>query len=42
MLDVFKGVLTDTVGSSERVPATSWVLQPLQWRQNDPEMFHRE
>lgn len=30
MLDVFKGVLIDTVGSSERVPAIPWVLQTLQ------------
>lgn len=30
MLNVFRGVLVDTVGSSERVP---WVLQSLQQTQ---------
>lgn len=33
MLNVFRGVLVDTVGSSERVPAVPWVLQSLQQTQ---------
>lgn len=39
MLDVFKGVPIDTVGSSERLLAIPWVLQSQQWRQMTQRCF---